>query len=316
MIDIKFSVTVPSYKGLYLEKCIESVLAQTYKKFELIIINDASPENLDIIVKKYNDSRIKYYANENNCGAINVVDNWNKCLDYATGDYILCMGDDDKLLPNCLEEYCKLIEKYPSLHVYQGWTEIIDENDNFYDMIEALPQWESVLSLIWHNWHGRGQYIGNILFYTKVLRENGGFYKLPMAMSSDEISTYIAALNGGIANTQIPVFQYRKSCYSITNNGNAKALMNAIDQEETWFKNFLTKQATNDIDRIYWNYLIKELPHHIKKKRKAVIFFNTRDKSIVLFLKWCINYRKYNIKLIDILAIIYKRHKTKKFYNS
>lgn len=44
--DIKFSVTVPAYKPQYLVECIDSILAQTYKNFELIIINDASPQDL------------------------------------------------------------------------------------------------------------------------------------------------------------------------------------------------------------------------------------------------------------------------------
>lgn len=58
--DIKFSVTVPAYKPQYLVECIDSILAQTYKNFELIIVNDASPQDLDSIVSKYDDPRIRY----------------------------------------------------------------------------------------------------------------------------------------------------------------------------------------------------------------------------------------------------------------
>lgn len=58
--DIKFSVTVPAYKAQFLAECIDSILAQTYKHFELIIVNDASPQDLDSIVSKYDDPRIRY----------------------------------------------------------------------------------------------------------------------------------------------------------------------------------------------------------------------------------------------------------------
>ncbi|MBQ8672678.1 MAG: glycosyltransferase, partial [Bacteroides sp.] len=47
---MKFSITIPAYKRTYLQECIDSILAQTYTDFELIIVNDASPEDLDSIV--------------------------------------------------------------------------------------------------------------------------------------------------------------------------------------------------------------------------------------------------------------------------
>ena len=190
---MRFSITIPAYKAKYLRECIESILSQTYSDFELIIVNDASPENLTSIIETFNDSRIKYFINTKNCGAVNVVDNWNKCLAYAKGDYIICMGDDDKLLPTCLEEYDKLINKFPDLGVYHAWTQIIDENSNIVRLQEMRPEFESVYSMMWGRWSGRIQFIGDFLFNRKRLIKNGGFYKLPLAWSSDDISAYIAA---------------------------------------------------------------------------------------------------------------------------
>ena len=84
--NIKFSVTVPAYKAQFLAECIDSILAQTYKNFELIIVNDASPQDLDSIVSKYDHPRISYYKNKVGFGAEHVVGNWNNCFEYATGD--------------------------------------------------------------------------------------------------------------------------------------------------------------------------------------------------------------------------------------
>lgn len=80
-------MTVPSYKAQFLAECIDSILAQTYKNFELIIVNDELLQNWEGIVSKYDDQRIRYYKNEIGFGAEHVVGNWNKCLEYATGDY-------------------------------------------------------------------------------------------------------------------------------------------------------------------------------------------------------------------------------------
>ena len=150
-----FSVTIPAYKTKFLSEAIESILTQTDRDFELIIVNDHSPENVDEIVFKFKDSRIRYYVNDTNCGAINVVDNWNKCLSYARGDYIICMGDDDKLLPCCLSEYRKLISKIPNLAVYHGWTEIINENSEVFMMQEGRPIYENLFSSMYARWKGR-----------------------------------------------------------------------------------------------------------------------------------------------------------------
>lgn len=65
-----FSITVPAFKAQYLAECIDSILTQTYSCFELIIVNDASPQNLDKIISQYHDERIRYFKNEKNCGAL------------------------------------------------------------------------------------------------------------------------------------------------------------------------------------------------------------------------------------------------------
>ena len=179
---MKFSITIPAYKQKYLYEAIESCLAQTYKDFELIIVDDASPEDLKSVVDRFQDSRIRYYRNDKNCGALHVVDNWNICLGYAQGDYVICMGDDDRLLPNSLEEYSRLIEKYPDLDIYHGMTEIIDEKSRVTNMQEARPEREGIYSmLIGRLRNCRMQYIGDWLFKRSALQQINGYVKMPMA---------------------------------------------------------------------------------------------------------------------------------------
>ncbi len=267
---MKFSIAIPAYKAKYLNECISSILNQTYTDFEIVIVNDASPENISSIIGHFNDPRITYYINEKNCGAINVVDNWNKCLSYSKGDYILCMGDDDKLLPNCLSEYAKLIDLYPNLNVYHAWTEVIDENSNVIHMQEPRPIMEDVFSMIWNRWNGRRQYIGDFLFKTKELKKNGGFYKMPLGWGSDDISAYIAAKDNGIVNSQIPLFQYRVNSQTISNTSNARIKIMAINMEEDWYKNFLSSYSMKNDGTskfLYWKLSCENLSKSMNKKR-------------------------------------------------
>lgn len=213
--EIKFSVTIPAYKDRYLKETIDSVLAQTYTNFEVVIVNDASPYDLDSIISQYNDPRIRYFKNEKNCGAKDVVDNWNICLSHATGDYLICMGDDDKLTPRCLQDFADLIEKYPDLDLFHARSEIIDDDSNYVTTLELRPEWESVYSLIYNP---RNSHLGDYLFKTETLRKNGGFYKLPYGWQSDDISAFMAAASHGVANTEEPGFQYRGNGLSISHD--------------------------------------------------------------------------------------------------
>lgn len=263
--NITFSVAVPAYKATYLAECVDSILAQTYQNFELIIVNDASPQDLDSIVVKYNDSRIKYYKNKVGFGAEHVVGNWNKCLEYATGDYVICMGDDDKLLPNCLEEYIKLIKKYPNLNLYHALTEIIDEKSRFVEMQELRPEREGVYSMIYGRlFCNRLQYIGDWLISTDWLKKNGGYIDIPMAWGSDDITTYNAAVGNGVANAQIPMFQYRINSQTISMHGDSFVKLQSMMSTYDMIKELLNIDCTNVLDNKYRLSCLRKIDEVIK----------------------------------------------------
>jgi len=256
--DVKFSITIPAYKSHYLKEAIESVVGQTYADWELIIVDDCSPEDLRSIVEPFlTDSRIRYYRNEKNCGAVNVVENWNICLGYCTGDYVICMGDDDRLLPCCLAEYQQLIQKQPGLNVYHTRTEIIDEQGNVINLQEPRPEWESVFSLIWNRWdHRDRQYIGDFCYNTEYLKNAGGYYKLPLAWGSDDITATLAAKEKGIANTQTFGFQYRENSLTISTSTKLfKQRIKGLEAQYNWFTNFLNERHLHKLEHEDKRYL-------------------------------------------------------------
>ena len=93
--QIKVSVLMPAYNvEKYVGEAIESILNQTFKDFEFIIINDGSTDNTPKIIKEYakKDKRIKFIDNKKNKGFIASL---NECLDNATGEYVAKMDSDD-----------------------------------------------------------------------------------------------------------------------------------------------------------------------------------------------------------------------------
>lgn len=316
---MKFSITIPAYKSKFLKECIDSCLAQTYDDYEVIIVNDHSPEDLDSIVNQYNDSRIRYYVNDKNCGAVNVVDNWNKCLEYAKGDYIICMGDDDRLLPCCLEEYAKLIEKYPGLSVYHAWTQLITENSDILTFQEQRPEYESAYAFLWHRWTFRHwQYIGDFLYDTKHLREHEGFFKLPLAWGSDDITAFRAALDGGIANTQVPCFQYRVNSQTISSTGSSRLKLKANELAQQWYeeelkKIFQTNKFETETDKIFFDLLIKKLPEYYRT-RFFVTFTEGNPQTIKDYKFWMNEAHKFGATPKNILREIYNYYIKKWFH--
>lgn len=307
---MKFSITIPAYKQKYLYEAIESCLAQTYKDFELIIVDDASPEDLKSVVDRCQDSRIRYYRNEKNCGALHVVDNWNICLGYTKGDYVICMGDDDRLLPNCLEEYSKLIDKYPDLDIYHGMTEVIDENGNVTNMQEARPEREGMYSMISGRLrNSRLQYIGDWLFKRTALEQLNGYVNMPMAWGSDDLTAYTIAKNKGVANTQIPVFQYRISSLTISNSGHyrekSKVQFDVLNQVEVLLKNGEGK--VDGIEDVFRKSMLDKMP---EQKRLAVGSYmrsdmrsNGRLKGLVW---WLSIISQFNLPKIEVLKALIK----------
>lgn len=292
---MKFSITIPAYKAKYLNECIDSVLAQTYKDFELVIVNDSSPEDLDSIVYHYEDSRIRYYVNEKNCGAINVVDNWNKCLAYAKGEFIICMGDDDKLMPNCLEEYAKIIAKNSNLDVFHGRVLRIDDDSNVIDILEDRAEIESVYSLMRHRFKSRQQYIGDFCYRTSKLKSFGGFYKLPLAWTSDDITSYMMAGTKGIANTNVATFMYRINAYTISRTGNCKLKMESLNSAENWIDNFLNKQTPKTIEEIEESKLLPKLKAKWLDAEKCSIIVDSYKSNLYSIFFWLKTKRKYGL---------------------
>ena len=298
---MKFSIGIPVYKAKFFHTCIESVLAQTYRDFELIILNDSSPEDIDGIVNSFQDTRICYHKNDTNVGAVDIVKNWNKLVELAQGDYFMCMGDDDMLAPNCLEEYIRLINSYPECNVYHARTLMVDSAGEVCDIQQDRPDRETVLATLWEaTFHSRLQFVGDFLYRTTALRAAGGYYYLPLAWESDYITPYMVAGENGIVNGHKPTFVYRQNPLSITSSASTIAKMDATQQYINWLDAFLKcVHEAGPEDKYYKKLLLTKNPRRYKDK----IFMIAHDThgSLTKIFYWWKNRQKYDMKGKDIV---------------
>lgn len=103
------SVIVPTYnRADLISKTIESILNQTYKNFELIIVDDGSTDNTEEVIRKFKDSRIKYTKTDHSGGI--PARPRNIGIKKAKGEYIAFLDSDDMWLPEKLEKQIKVFQ--------------------------------------------------------------------------------------------------------------------------------------------------------------------------------------------------------------
>lgn len=125
-VNPKITILMSVYNGeKYLQEAIESVLNQTFRNFEFLIINDGSTDKSEEIIKSHNDHRIRLIVNEKNIGLISSL---NKGLDAARGEYIARMDCDDISLPQRLEKQFNFLKNNPDVGVVASFTREIDED--------------------------------------------------------------------------------------------------------------------------------------------------------------------------------------------
>ncbi len=143
----KISVVMPVFNGAdHLREAIDSILAQTFKDFEFIIVDDASTDNSRAIIKSYLDQRIKLFVNENNLGTAGSL---NEAIGKSAGEYIARMDADDISLPDRFETQVKFLDENPQIAMVGTWARVIGDKAG---LLIAHPTDPAILrsNLIFH----------------------------------------------------------------------------------------------------------------------------------------------------------------------
>lgn len=124
---MKFSIVIPLYnKENQISATLNSVLAQTFQDYEIIVVNDGSTDGSVAAVETFDDPRIRL-IHQNNAG---VSAARNKGIEEAEGEYIALLDGDDEWKPEYLETISDLISRYPEAQVFATSYEFKDQNGN------------------------------------------------------------------------------------------------------------------------------------------------------------------------------------------
>ena len=126
MVDGLVSIIMPSWNtGRFIAESIESVLHQTYQNWELLIVDDCSTDDTDVVVESFKDSRIRYLKNEKNSGAALTR---NRAIREARGEWIAFLDSDDLWQPEKLEKQVAFMKEHDYVFTYHDFEKIDEES--------------------------------------------------------------------------------------------------------------------------------------------------------------------------------------------
>jgi glycosyltransferase involved in cell wall biosynthesis len=329
------SVVVPVYNGeKTIRETIESVLNQTFKDLELIIINDGSKDATLEIVSEIQDPRIQVFSYPN----AGLSASRNRGISQATGEYISFIDADDLWTPDKLENQLKALQSNPQAALAYSWTNFIDEAGNFlrrggYISVTSNP----LATLLLVNFVENGS---NPLIRTHVFKEVGGFDEL--LRSAEDLDMWLRlAVRYDFVAVPKPQVLYRMSANSMSSNKNivtheksiVQVLERAFNQAPAsvqhlkrvsfanWYKYFIFKVLDGEPTQLQGllalRYLLTVLKNDPMLVQKPVFRTVVLKIAIALFLPPTISRRLPNkIKRLSDISLIFQSMQKTPFMES
>ena len=193
------SVLMPVFRTAeYLREAVDSMLAQTFDNFELIILNDCSPDNSEEILDTYSDPRIVRYRGEKNQGLANVL---NVGLNLARGKYIARMDSDDISLPDRLAVQVAYLESHPDVDLCSCGMQLFGAKNDVW-IRESDPEKVKITAL----------FFSPILHASSIWRkdsfENNSLRFRQEMVPAEDYDMWCRALAAGLCLVNIPELLY------------------------------------------------------------------------------------------------------------
>jgi len=229
MNEPTLSVYIPNYNHAhFIDEAIDSILSQSRRPDEFIIVDDASTDNSLEVIRSYisREPLIQLYQNEKNLGVNKTV---NRCLEIAKGDYVFSCSADDIVLPGCFEKSMNILKKYPQAGLCCFDIEAIDVKGNhlrnFFLKEPDVPEFVSHDRLL--HYFRKGWDILPPIYKRSAVIEMGG-YHLEHEFLADWFISFIIAYRHGVCFIPEPLAAQRshETQYCIKGSRDLENLLN------------------------------------------------------------------------------------------
>jgi len=303
----KLSIIIIAYNtGKFISQAIRSVLYQTHKNLELIIINDGSTDSTKTIVEAFDDSRIRYFENEKNEG---IVYSRNKGLELAKGEYIGMLDADDIAYPEKFEKQIDFLEKNNDFGMIGSRVKFIDKNGKQLPgswKLKASPEMIPSIMLF------KNYFLQSAVLYRRECIRHYSF-KTDFNIGEDYLIWFDILKKWKAWNLQQYLVDYRIHNESITN----KFIEEKLEKEKSVFKIILDELNINPSDEqleihllIRNNRPINDLATLklvekwlliILEKNKGIGRYNQKMLTKVVFNRWlkaCSKSKQLHFKML------------------
>ena len=109
------TIAIPTFdRAGLLKGCVQAALAQTYENIEVLVSDNASPDDTQQVLREFDDKRLRVLTQETNIG---LLPNWNACLAAAKGEYVVFVSDDDRISPWLLSRCLEVVGQRPEIPI-------------------------------------------------------------------------------------------------------------------------------------------------------------------------------------------------------
>ena len=296
------SVLLPVYNGSkYLREAIESLLQQTFKDFELIIIDDCSKDNSLEIIKSFVDNRIIIFENPKNKGKSYSL---NKGIEAARGKYLILADQDDISFPSRFQKQIDFMEANPEIGVSGTQIETFGENVISETSNYPLTHQENILRLLTVSPFAHP----SVILRKKVLISNNLRYIVGVIAEDYSLWTRLL-LVAKSANLKEVLLRYRIHPASIT-----KTYIKKPRRERKKFRILYAKE-TFDFKYSFWPRILNSgIPLFRKVAIKYIVHLNKGNKRVKKHLIFFDNYfserdlwKYYFNRLLNLLLPVFKK---------
>lgn len=278
------SIVIPAYNRPHtLQIAIDSVLEQTYPNIEIIICDDSTNDEVQKMLNPYLHSYpyIKYYKNERNL----FLENWHKCFDLASGEYINYLMDDDVFHKEKIEKMIYFFNEFENIKLVTSYRQTINKSGKFLTPIHATARLFEETRIL------DGKMLANlaltrclnvigepttVLFRKKDLTEPFGVYKGKQYSLINDLAAWLSLLSKGNAVYISEALSY----FRLHPNQNNNTLgVNAFSE---WLDIIIASREDGFLDT---NELLKTALHSYRERVKGYPQFGEDIKRIETILK-------------------------------